>query len=262
MYKQATLKDLKSLSATSGLANQIKVAEVAFASLLAAWKQFVAHDDDGRPIILLGHSQGAIALIHLIATQIDSNPTLRAKLVVAILAGANLQVPTTKTVGATFKNVPLCTSGSETGCVIAWSSFPSEPPSDSLFGRPGQGVSIQGDQLTKTGQQVACVNPADLTGGTAPLAPWFISITQKLTPAVNTVWVTYPGLYTGACESQGGATWLQVTDVAAGGDPRTVATESDGATWGFHTLDVNLVLGDLIPDVAGEEAAYVAAHPA
>jgi hypothetical protein len=260
MYKQATLADLIGLSATTAPASLLKAGNVAFNSLLAAWKVFLAKDDHGRPIVLIGHSQGAVALIHLIATRIDTDPSLRSKLVVAILAGGNLQVPQTKTAGATFKNVPLCTGATETGCVIAWSSFPSEPPADSLFGRPGQGVSLQGLQTAKAGQQVACVNPAALSGGTGDLDPWFISLTQQLSPAVSTLWVTYPDLYTATCESRGGASWLQVADIAASGDTRPVVTESEGPTWGYHTWDVNLALGNLVPDVAGEEKAYAAAH--
>ena len=259
VYKQATLADLAGLSATGASAELLKAETVAYDSMLAGWKQFLAHDDKGRPVILIGHSQGAVALIHLIATRIDPSASLRAKLVVAILAGGNLQVPSTQTVGATFKHVPLCTSTTETGCAIAWSSFPSEPPSDSLFGRPGQGVSLQGRQTTTTGQQVACVNPAALGGGTADLDPYFVALTQKLTPKATTDWVTYPDLYSATCESQGGATWLQVTDVAASVDTRTVVTESAGPTWGYHTWDINLSLGNLVADVAGEEQAYAAA---
>ena len=62
-------------------------------------------------------------------------------------------------VGATFRHLPLCTSSGEDGCVIAYSTFPTEPPPDSLFGRPGTGVSLQSGQTATTGVQVACVNP-------------------------------------------------------------------------------------------------------
>ena len=56
----------------------------------------------------------------------------------------------------------------------ARSPSPPTPPSrrrDSVFGRPGQGVSLQSGQTAKAGQQVACVNPAALSGGTADLEP-------------------------------------------------------------------------------------------
>lgn len=259
MYRQATVQALSGLGVHHVSGALSKAEKVAYASVAAAWTSFLDHDADGRPVVLVGHSQGSVLLIKLIATLIDPSLSLRSKLVVAILAGGNVQVPTGKTVGGSFKHVPLCTSGSQTGCVIAWSSYPSQPPADSLFGRPGQGVSLQGGQKESVGQQVACVNPAAIGGGTAPLDDYFLREVEKVTPPVSTQWITFPGLYTGDCRSQGGATWLQVTDVAAHGDHRPVVTESDGPSWGYHSDDINLVLGDLVRDVAVEEASWLAA---
>ena len=66
--------------------------------------------------------------------------------------------------------------------------------------------------------------------------------------------MTYPGLYTGACESEAGATWLQIT--ARAGDSRPVVEPTLGPTWGLHLDDVNLALGNLVNDVKAEETAY------
>jgi hypothetical protein len=163
-------------------------------------------------------------------------------------------------VGATFKHVPLCSSGSQTGCAIAYSTFPGQPPPAALFGRPGQGVSLQSGQTATKGQQVACVNPAALAGGSAELSPLFVSASQDLSQPVKTPWVSFPDLYSATCESTGGATWLQVTSQAGPGDGRPTVTEALGPTWGYHADDVNLALGDLVRDVAGEETAWTAAH--
>jgi hypothetical protein len=260
MYKQATTDSIE-----TGLAGNTAVLHstftVAYNSLLSAWDDFIAHDDNGRPVVLIGDSQGSAILIHLIATQLENQPSVLGRLVVAIIAGGNLQVPGGKSAGATFSNVPLCTSASETGCAIAWSSFPSEPPADSLFGRAGQGVSLQSGQTTDPGDQVACVNPADLGGGTANLSPYFITTTQTaIKPKPSTHWVTYPDLYSANCTSSGGASWLQVTDIAHAGDTRPVVTESLGPTWGYHADDLALSMGNLLQDVTGEETAWSAAH--
>ncbi len=176
---------------------------VAYRSLVSGWHAFLARSGN-RPIVLIGDSQGSAILIHLIATELDRRPALRRRLVLAIIAGGNLQVPTGRTVGATFSRVPLCTTAGQTGCAIAYSSFPSEPPADSLFGRPGQGVSLQSGQTARRGEQVACVNPAALSGGTATLDPYFLSATQAgLAPLPTTNWVTYPGKYAAACVHRG-----------------------------------------------------------
>ncbi len=256
MYRQRTEASL-----AKGLGNDPTADSVAYHSLLAGWTDYLEHDNDGRPVVFIGHSQGAAMLIRLLESQVDDDAGLRARMVSAIIAGGNVAVPTGKVVGGTFQHLPLCTSADETGCVIAYSSFPGEPPADSLFGRPGQGVSLQSDQTATAGLQVACVNPASLAGGTAPLAPWFLTATSTPPPPpVTTPWVTYPDLYSATCTSSGGATWLQVDDVAAPGDRRPVVTEALGPEWGYHVDDINLASGNLVDDVRVEVAAYTAAH--
>jgi hypothetical protein len=169
--------------------------KVAYQSVLPAWDGFLAHTQD-KPVVLVGDSQGSALLIHLISAQVDHEPSVLRRLLVAVLVGGNLQVPSGKTVGATFTKVPLCTSGTETGCAIAFSSYPSEPPADAVFGRPGQGTSLQSGQTAKAGQQVACTNPAALGGGRGELGPYVLTASQLgLTEPVATPWVTYPGLY-------------------------------------------------------------------
>jgi hypothetical protein len=259
MYRSATTSSIQ-----GGLAGDQQLLQstftVAYNSLLSAWNDFIAHDDDGRPIILIGHSQGSAILIHLIATQLDNEPSLLNRLVVAIIAGGNLQVPIGKTVGATLTHVPLCTSSTQTGCAIAYSSFPSEPPQDTLFGRPGQGVSLQSDQTAKSGEQVACVNPAALSGGSALLSPFFLSVTQTLSPAPTSHWVSYPNMYSASCEASDGASWLQVTHIAGAGDTRPLVGEPLGPTWGYHDDDLNLAAGNLVQDVATEEQSWSSSH--
>jgi Protein of unknown function (DUF3089) len=260
MYRQQT-----SATVQAGLAGDTPLFQssfaVAFRSLLAGWRDFLTHDDRDRPIILIGDSQGSAILIHLIATQLDDDPAVLHRLVVAIIAGGNLQVPTGKTVGATFKHVPECTRAAQTGCVIAYSSFPAKPPPDALFGWPGQGVSLQSGQTAQTGQQVACVNPAALGGGTADLSPYFPTVSQPgLSPTASTPWVTYPDLYSASCQTAGGASWLQVTSLGAH-HSRPVVTEPLGPEWGYHVDDVGLALGNLIRDVAAAEQAWLNSPP-
>jgi hypothetical protein len=236
-----------------GLGNDPTADRISYDSLLAGWKDYLAHDNDGRPIVFIGHSQGAANLIRLLRSQVDDDASLRSRMVSAIIVGGNVQVPVGKTMGGTFDHIPTCTKADETGCVIAYSSFSSPPPTDALFGRPGQGVSLQSDQKSGRGEQVVCTNPADLGAPTpAPLAPYFVTSSS----ATGEPWVTYPGLYTATCETAAGATWLQVT--ARAGDSRPVATPTLGPTWGLHLDDVNLALGNLVDDVQAQEAAYAA----
>jgi hypothetical protein len=252
MYRQRTAASL-----AQGLGGDPSADLVAYDSLLSGWKDYLAHDNDGRPIIFIGHSQGAAMVIRLLRTQIDPDAQLRKRMVVAIILGGNVQVPIGRTVGGSFRNIPTCASPRATGCVIAYSTFGSRPPRTSNFGRPGQGVSLQSGQTASTGQEVACVNPVTFSNAPGPLLPYFLSVATPVPGVtVHTPWASFPGLYTARCQSQGGATWLQVTPTAVPGDPRPTVTAALGPDWGYHLDDVNLALGNLVPDVAREEAAY------
>jgi Protein of unknown function (DUF3089) len=251
MYRQVTVAGLKAGSALgAGVA-------IAYTSLLSAWNDYLAHDNHGRPIIFIGHSQGASLLIRLLQTQVDRSPSLRKRMVSAVLLGGNVQVPAGRVVGGTFRSIPTCGSRTQTGCVIAYSTFGSPPPANSLFGRAGRGVSLLSGQGASGSQEVACVNPVTFSAQVGNLKPYFRTATSRPTGVrVLTPWVTFPGLYTAQCRQSGGASWLQATTTAAPADPRPIVTASLGPLWGYHLDDVNLALGNLVTDVAREEAAY------
>jgi hypothetical protein len=274
-YRSQTLPTVaKGLAGDAALMRS--TSAIAYDSVLPAWQWFLAHTS-GKPVILIGDSQGSAILIHLISAQLEHEPSVLRRLLVVILVGGNLQVPTGKTVGATFTKVPLCTVSTEAGCAIAFSSYPAQPPTDSVFGRPGQGVSLQSGQTAKTGEQVACVNPAAIAGGAGDLDPYEFTVTQtaeipgyeRLTEPVTTPWVTYPGLYTARCEHGGGATWLQVTSLAGTSHARPVVNDNHlaglagadtGPAYGYHGYEYALALGNLLQDVVGEEAAWQSSH--
>ncbi len=256
MYRQRTVSSLVRDPGDAA------VDLIAYQSLLAGWEDYLAHDNDGRPVVFIGHSQGTTILIRLLRAQIDDNPALRARMVSAILLGGNVVVPTGAAVGGTFAHIPLCTSTAESGCVIAYSTFPAAPPAGAYFGRPGQGVSLLAGQTASAGLQVACVNPAAIAGGTGALLPYFPTVTSEPPrPRVTTPWVTYPGLYSATCRSGAGATWLEVDVVAPRSDPRPRISETLGPLWGYHVVDVNIAAGNLVNDVRAEEAAFQSHHP-
>ena len=246
MYRQITLAGLETLTMSSSASDVI-----AYDSIRAGFEDYLAHYNHGRPIIFIGHSQGAAMSILLLEHFVDNDAALRKRLVLAIIAGGNVVVPTGSLVGASFKHIPVCTALGEKGCVIAYSTFPGVPPAGALFGRPGTGVSLLSGQTATNGLEVVCANPAALGGGSAELDPYFP--TEGL---IATPWVEYPNLYSARCESAGGASYLQVVKSSGPSDHRRLVTETDGPDWGYHPYDVNLALGNLVADTARAEATW------
>jgi Protein of unknown function (DUF3089) len=248
IYRQVTLAGL---AAHPDLNFGAAESVTAYDSIRSGFEDFLDHYSRGRPFIVIGDSQGAAMLNMLLARLVDDNPVLRSRLVLAIILGGNVEVPPDKLVGGTFQHIPACSQAGQAGCVIAYSSFPSAPPVGALFGRPGQGVSLQSGQTATTGLQVVCVNPAALPGGQAALGSVFPSL-----GAVSTPWVAYPGRYTARCQQRDGASWLNVTKATGPGDHRPVVTEEGGPIWGYHLYDLPLAQDNLIADVTAAQRTW------
>ncbi len=252
MYRQQTSIDLN----REGLSGNPAVEQVAYTSALAAWRDYLAHDNRGRPIVFIGHSQGAAILIRLLSEEIDPNPELRARMLSAILLGGNVQVASGSDVGGSFQHIAACRSATDAHCVIAYSAFGESPPESALFARPGTGISLQSGQRAVAGQSVVCTNPAALGGGTGELQPYFLSTSRPVGGlTIHTRWVTYPHMYRAECRNAGGATWLQVDHIGGAGDVRPKVVETLGPTWGYHLDEVNLTLGNLVALVGSQARA-------
>jgi hypothetical protein len=253
MYRQRTVQGLFDLTGDTESANRI-----ALDSLIATWDDYLSHHNDGHDIVFIGHSQGAAMLIRLLRERVDPDPELRARMALAILLGANVTVQTGNLTGGSFDHLPLCSRRGEVGCVIAYSSYLSEPPAFSFFGRPGLGVSALSGETADGTTSVACVNPAAVGGGRAELHPYLPRrLTSQFAPGLTpllrdttTPWLSLPDTYAGRCRTNGTATWLQVSPLHGDADPRAQLNESLGRPWGLHMVDVNLALGDLVDDVA------------
>lgn len=258
LYRQATMAALPLVVA--GKDEGRRAMDVAYASLDAAFVDYLVNRSDGRRFALIGHSQGAALLIRLIRERIDGSPELRRRLVSAMLVGANLTVPKGKLVGGAFEHIPLCRSGHELGCAVAYSAFYGQPPVDAFFGVPGQGVGALWGQQGSAGLEVACVNPASFSSGVARLNPRWLDDPSSATP-----FTTYPGLYRAECHRAAGASWLGVTTLPASSYPaavhandRAVAEVSD-PRWGLHAVEVGLTLGDLVA-LLGREVFFMQHH--
>ena len=256
MYRQLTLAALKTPSRIT-----LATALIAYGDIYSAFQNYMAHYNNGRGIVFIGHSQGAMMLIALLRAEVDPKPAVRKLLVSALLMGGNLTVPIGKTVGGDFQNIPECGSATQTGCVVAYSSFDKTPPADAAFGRVDSNINVFSNKSTVP-SQVVCVNPAAPAGGTAPLSTYLptdlmVALgTPANQPKVTTTWTAYPNLYTGHCVSAGGATWLQIDRANGASDRRPSVTGLSTATWGLHLLDVNLALGNLVEMARSEAAVF------
>ena len=229
----------------------------AFDDVLDAFRWYRAHLDEGHPIALLGHSQGAEMIMRLLRTVFEHDEALRARLLVAMAIGLPLEVPDGSTASDHLRHVPLCTGPDELGCIVAFNTFRPEGSPTPWLGRPPEG------------RQVACVNPADVGGTGKHLLSGAVFPTRShfAGDLAASRWAKTPFLelrdfYAASCvDGGGGFHYLAVEPAPGPGDRRTSPVDLDGPMWrtplGLHVLDYQFAQGDL--EALVERKAAVAA---
>lgn len=110
-YRQAHLKAffMKNNKAAA------KALDLAYEDVKAAFEYYLSHDNNGRPIIIAGHSQGGNHSTRLLKEFFDGKP-LQKKLVCAYAVGWAIKKNE-------FENIPVCNNPAQTGCVVGWRSY-------------------------------------------------------------------------------------------------------------------------------------------
>ncbi|HEX6163789.1 MAG TPA: DUF3089 domain-containing protein [Vicinamibacterales bacterium] len=264
IYRQITLRGLQAALASGADPLTLFTSGVQYDDVRDAWHHYLKNDNQGRGVVLIGHSQGAFILQGLIASEIDGKPAQK-QLVGAYILGATFLTPKGQDAGAQFRQIPLCRKAGQLGCVVNYSAFRSTvpPPANTLFGRS--------TDPAKTG---SCTNPATLGAGSAPIKA-YLSTGGRLIAmgggqpkpwaadkAIDTPFVSVPGLLTAECKSNEFSTYLEITVHGDPADPRVDDITGDLglakpiAMWGLHLIDVNLAMGNLLDLVEAQSKAY------
>jgi len=215
--------------------------EIPYRDALAAWRSYLAHDNKGRGVVLVGHSQGAMLVKRLLAEEFDGKPA--QKLLVAAYLAGNPDLGS-----ATFKSIKPCASTSDTGCIVAWSSYVEGTEGPRVFGHPPAGMSP------------LCVNPAAPGGGRAPIKAYLSK--PSLAPESDPPYVETIGQLTAECVTDDKGAILSIRiEPGKYADLLALALEKMGsgrAAWGLHSLDISLVQGNMVDLIGTQSMAWVA----
>lgn len=107
-YRQAHIQNFFSKDSVKSKA----AFAIAYADIKSAFEYYLLHYNHGRPIIIAGHSQGALMAEKLLHDYFENKP-LEKQLVAAYIIGW----PVPKTY---FKDLPMCSDSSQTGCICSW----------------------------------------------------------------------------------------------------------------------------------------------
>ena len=211
IYRQGTLTGLRVASGGAPPAGERPPAtQGGYNDVVDAWNAYMAHDNKGRGVILIGHSQGAGLVARLVAGEIEGKP-VQKQFISAVVLGSPVLVANGKDTGGTLKAIPLCHAEDQLGCVINYSTFrdTNPPPPESRFGKG------------RDGQHAGCTNPANLATGKGTNDAYFLTrgfLNGSAGPnqpdwttagiKITTPFVKVPGLVSTECQSKGDFTWL------------------------------------------------------
>lgn len=130
-----------------------KARALGYEDVKAAFQYYLDHYNDGRPFILVGHSQGTFYIQRLLEEVIDASP-VRPQMVAAYAIGIGFPLGT---FGKQYKTVTPCAKPDDTGCVVSWNTF----------GRGGDGAAAaeryaaryEARFKTREGAETLCINP-------------------------------------------------------------------------------------------------------
>ncbi|WP_066811098.1 DUF3089 domain-containing protein [Sphingomonas asaccharolytica] len=154
-YRQATFGAFLTSEAEAQ-----KALDFAYRDVLAAFDEFLKEVGPDRPIILAGHSQGALHLERLLRERVAGQP-LAKRIVAAYIVGW----PISKTNDLPALGLPECATAEQAGCILSWQSF-AEPADPSMITDVYDGTTGF-DGKPRKGTDMVCTNPITGTPGAA-----------------------------------------------------------------------------------------------
>lgn len=230
-YRQATFGAF-----LTGEADAQRALDLAYGDVSAAFDQFLKEAGD-RPIILAGHSQGALHLTRLLRDKVAGTPLAR-RIVAAYVVGW----PVSRLADLPKLGLMQCKSADQTGCILSWQSFaePADPALildtfDATTGFTGQ---------TRRGTAMVCTNP--ITGTANAAAPAAANLGTLFPSADLSTASIAPGRVPARCTGRG---VLMIGDAPDVGNYVLPGNN-------YHVYDYSLFWANVRTDVARRLAAF------
>jgi hypothetical protein len=156
-YRQATFGAF-----LTNHADAQKALDLAYRDVLMAFDSFIASVPSSRPLILAGHSQGALHLTRLLRERVAGTP-LAKRIVAAYVVGWPISLDT----DIAALGLPACAGIDQPSCILSWQSF-AEPADPSLV-LDSYDATTGFDGRPRKGTAFLCTNP--ITGTPNSAAP-------------------------------------------------------------------------------------------
>ncbi len=215
-----------------------KALDLAYRDVAQAFDFFVATVDPDEPIVLAGHSQGALMVLRLLQDRIAGTPLEKR---IAMVYPIGWPVSVAHDINAL--DFPACATPNQARCLVTWSSFAEPADPSMVFERytatPGFDGQPRGEE------PIVCVNPVTGTlNGTADASDNLGTLKPTSDFSSGEL---IPGMVPARCDPRNGLLLI--------GDPPDLGP---GVLPGnnYHVYDIPLFWANLKADVARRMAAW------
>jgi len=234
-YRQATMGAFL----TDGPEGE-QALDAAYADVREAYRYFLDSVDADTPIVLAGHSQGALHLMRLLAEEVKGSPEAE-RLVAAYVVGWPISLDH----DLPEMGVPACATAKQTGCVLSWSSFAQPADPSAVLETYANSTGLDGEMRGTS--EILCTNPiTGRIGGSAPARRNLGTLKPDESLADGEL---VPGAVPATCEDRG---LLMI-----GPPPEMGALVLPGNN--YHVYDIPLFWANTKADVARRVQAFAGA---
>ena len=171
-----------------------KALDAAYTDVKQAFALFLATADKDKPIILAGHSQGALHLMRLLREDV-TDPALKARIAAIYVVGWPVSVAH----DLPALGFPACATASQSGCIMSWLSYAEPADPSSLLDTYSASTGFDGQP--RGASPILCTNP--LTGGARDTATADSNLGALVPENGFETGQLVPGLAPARCSQQG-----------------------------------------------------------
>jgi hypothetical protein len=214
-----------------------RATDVAYADVRNAFRHYLSHWNEGRPIIIAGSQAGGRHALRLLIDDF-AGQRLRAQLVAAYLVGASIDAERR----AELDDIPICDGAEQTGCVNVWNAA-------------GRQARERLEALARDGAEsrdAACVNPLSWRADSEP-----VPRERNRGSISSSGWYDAPvDVHVGLVDAQCEGGWLWVTPPSFAADLWQPFGPGD-----YHIYNYALFYADLRENATLRVRHFVATPP-
>lgn len=159
-YRQAVLGSF--LSSQGNNEDAEKAIAFAYTDVERAFDAFLGAIPKTQPIILAGHSQGALHVMHLMTRRVAGQPVAK-RIIAAYIVGWPISIAH----DLPALGLPACQAPGQSGCILSWQSFADPADPHQVLDLYDHSTGLDGK--SRQGSAMLCVNPLTGAPGTAAL---------------------------------------------------------------------------------------------